>query len=74
MNEKDLYNYFYKYMTKNEQKNFLETLKNYTLATKINPEEDFIIEATEFLCKKYPFMKIVIQEEIEKLNIGQKLT
>ena len=66
MNEKDLYNYFYKYMPKAERKEFCETLKNFDTAVRLNPDEDFFNEATEHICKKYPFLKIAIKEAINR--------
>ena len=62
MNQKDFYNYFYKYMTENERNRFNEKLKSFITAVKINSDKEFVEEAIQYLCKDYPFFKNFIDD------------
>ena len=63
MNEKDLYDYFIKYMPEYEKDKFLETIKNFTTAVQINSDEEFVNEAIEHILKEYPFLKNCIKKD-----------
>lgn len=49
--------FIFRYMTTQQRKELIQAISAFNLATSINNDQDFIIEALDEVGKKYPFIK-----------------
>lgn len=59
----DVINIIFKYMPPHKQEELISKLKAINLATNINKDPDFLLEAVEELSKEYPFIKEYIETQ-----------